>query len=384
MTKLRVLAAISVLSTAACAAPIAGSGGPSSGASPGGVAVRNIILMIADGAGPGLWTAAAYGADELAVKGMPVAGLVDTRSSSHRVTDSAAGASVYATGERTTNRTISVGPDCPLPRSNDTTVVAWARGCEPIETWFEIARAKGKGTGLVTTTAVVDATPASFVAHSPSRYWGDMIAEQFAEAELDVLLGGGRRYFTADGRNDGRDLLGPLCERSDCFLSADGFAAYRPTDRPLVGLFAPGDMDSANPRALTLPTMVGAALTRLERSPDGFVAVFETESTDNSTHGNDPLEEITEYILEFDRAVAVVLDFARRNPGTLVIVTADHDTGGPVLIERGGEFELSYTTTDHSALPVPLFAEGPRAEQFGGFRENYEIGRSLMEIVGEW
>ncbi|HUE96037.1 MAG TPA: alkaline phosphatase [Longimicrobiaceae bacterium] len=382
MTKTSLFACTISVALLGCAP--ATSGGPPSLAGGTGPEVRNIILMIADGAGPGLWSAAAYGADQLAVKRMPIGGIVDTRSARHRVTDSAAAASVYATGERVTNRTISVGPDCPVPASNDTTVVAWATGCEPIETWFEIARAKGKGTGLLTTTAIVDATPASFVAHSPSRYWGDLIAEQMVDAGLDVLLGGGRRHFTAMGRNDGRDLLGPMCERSDCFTSAEAFLGYTPTERPLVGLFAQGDMDSANPRTLSISVMVEAALAKLGRSPNGFVAMFETESTDNTTHDNAPIEVITDRILEFDRAVGVVLDFAQRTPGTLVIVTGDHDTAGIALVEAGIGTRLEYANTGHSAAPVPLFAEGPRAEQFGGYRENYEIGRMLMEIVRGW
>lgn len=370
------------LAISGCGAPMAGSagGGPSGADAP----VRNIILLIADGAGAGLWAAAAYGTSELAVKRMRVGGLVDTRSAGHKVTDSAAGASVYATGQRVMNRTISVGHECPLPRSEDRVEVAWPTGCEALESWFQIARSKGKATGLVTTTDVVDATPAAFVAHSPSRYWMQMIAEQFAEADLDVLLGGGRRYFAADGRDDGRDLIGEMCARSDCFLTAEGFDTYQPTDRPLVGLFTPGDMDDADPRPVSVPVMVAAALAKLERDPDGFVAMFETESTDNSTHGNEPLEEITGYMIEFDRAVGVALGFARRNPGTLVIVTGDHETGGISLVERGTDVNLAYATGGHSASPVPLFAEGPRAERFGGFRENYEIGEMLLEIVRGW
>ena len=130
--------------------------------------------------------------------------------------------------------------------------------------------------------------------------------------------------------------------------------------------------------------MVSAALARLEREPNGFVALFETESTDNATHSNRALDDLTEAILEFDRAVGVAVDFARRNPGTLVIATADHETGGVSLVESGTEYELKYTTAGHSAEPVPLFAEGPLADKFGGFRENYEIGRKLMEIVRGW
>lgn len=346
--------------------------------------VRNIIFMVADGTGPGLWSVAAFASDDLAVARMSVAGLVDTRAASHRVTDSAAGASVYATGERTTNRTISVTAECPVPRANDATPRPWPDGCEPLDTWFRLAMEKGKAGGLVTTTSVVDATPAAFVANSPSRYWAEPIALQMSEAGLAVLLGGGRRPFTPEGREDGRDLLSAMCAAADCFMSAEEFAGYRPSDRPLIGLFAGGDMDSAAPRTISFPDMVEAALARLERSPNGFVAMFESESTDNATHDNEPLEVIADRIVEFDRGVGVALDFARRTPGTLLVVTSDHETGGLTLVGSGTDFRVEYSTGDHTGSLVPLFADGPRAAQFGGFRRNYEIGRMLFDIVREW
>jgi alkaline phosphatase len=344
--------------------------------------VRNIILLIADGAGVGVWSAAEFGADALAVQQMPVVGLVDTRSANAKVTDSAAGATVYATGERVTNRTIAVTAGCPQPSPRDTAAVAWPASCRPLESWFAIAAAKGKATGVVTTTSVVDATPASFVGHSPSRYWSRALAEQFAEAGLAVLLGGGRRHF--EGGAGRTDLLAAMCSAADCVDDAAGLAAYRPSDRPLVGLFAPADMDELDVRPVALPAMVEAALAKLARDPDGFVALFETEATDNATHANLPLERVTADILEFDRAVGVALDFARRTPGTLVIVTADHETGGFSLAERGTDFELRYTTTGHTGALVPLFAFGPHADRFGGFRENYEIGRTFLDIVRGW
>jgi len=346
--------------------------------------VRNIILMIADGTGVGAWTAAKYANDRLAVTRMPVVGLVDTRSAMHKVTDSAAGASVYASGQRTVNRTISVGPAtaCPFPQAGDPH--EWPAGCEPLRTWFEVARDKGRGTGIVTTTFVVDATPAAFVAHSPSRYWPDEIAEQVAGFGLDVLLGGGARHFAAGTRADGRDLLGEMCRRGRCLGTARDLETYRPDDKPLVGLFAGGDMDELEERPVSLPAMVSAALDKLDRHPDGFVAMFETEATDNAAHANAPLERVTADLLEFDRAVAVALEFASRRPGTLLIVTADHETGGFSLIETGNDFELRYADRGHSAAMVPLFAIGPRSERFGGLRENHEIGQTLLEIVRAW
>ncbi len=347
--------------------------------------VRNIILLIADGAGVGLWTAASYASDDLAVKRMPVVGLVDTRSALHKVTDSGAGATVYATGQRVTNRTISVGPAsaCPLPRSADTTRV-WPTGCVPLESWFRIARDRGKATGIVTTTAVVDATPAAMVANAPSRYWYDEIAEQFSTARLDVLFGGGRQYFAGSTRRDRRDLLRQICARSTCLSTAADLAAYRPGTRPVVGFFADGDMDELDTRPVELPAMVEAALAKLGQDPQGFVALFESEATDNSTHANLPLERITADMLEFDRAVAVALDFAARTPGTLVIVTGDHETGGVSLAETGQDFTLRYTTPGHTASLVPLFAFGPRSETFGGLKQNHEIGQALLGIVRAW
>jgi alkaline phosphatase len=382
MRFLAAFAAFALSAAAGCAAPAGGPGAVPAPA-PAQAGVRNIILLIADGAGVGMWAAAEFARADLAVKEMPVTGLVSTRSASHRVTDSAAGATSYATGVRVTNRTLGVS-GCPMPVRGDTVVAALPEGCRPLESWFTLARSKGRATGLVTTTSVVDATPAAFVVHSPSRYRYDPIAEQLAAAGLDVLLGGGRRYFEAETRNDRRDLLGEMCARSDCLRTSADLTAYRPGNRPLVGLFAPADMDDLERRPVGLPAMVAAALGRLERNPRGFVAVFETEATDNAGHANEPLERATADMLEFDRAVAVALEFARRTPGTLVVVTSDHETGGFSLIEAGDDVELRYATRGHTAGLVPLFADGPMAERFGGFRQNHEVGRALMEIVRGW
>jgi alkaline phosphatase len=351
-----------------------------------GQEVKNIILMIADGAGIGVWTAAKFADVDLAVARMPVTGLVDTRSGTHKVSDSAAGATVYATGQRTTNRTIGVGPAtaCPRPQTRDAAERSWPGGCEPLTSWFEIARDKGRSTGIVTTASAVDATPAAFIAHSPSRYWSDAIALQFADFGLDVLMGGGEKHFAGGTRADGRDVLGEMCKRSHCLASAEDLRGYHADDRPLVGFFSGSDMDEFQPRPAALPDMVEAALVKLARGGNGFVAMFETEATDNAMHANAPLERVTSDILEFDRAVERVLDFADRNPGTLVIVTADHETGGFSLVESGTDFELVYANREHSAAMVPIFAIGPQSARFGGLRENYEIGRMLMEIVQGW
>jgi alkaline phosphatase len=344
--------------------------------------IRNIILMVADGAGIGTWSLGYDANPDLAVRSMPVVGLVATASALDKVTDSAAGASAYATGTRTTNRTISVGPPEACPRlSLDTDPGPWPEGCRPLETWFEVARSRGRATALVTTTSVVDATPAAFAAHSPTRYWTEEIAVDFAAFGLDVLLGAGRAAFDAGEREDGEDLLGRMCATARCLSAPAELADYVADDRPLVGVFGETDRDE---RA-RLPDMVRAALSRLERAPDGFVAMFESEATDESAHDNLAHALLTADILEFDEAVAIALDFARRTPGTLVVVTADHETGGVSLVEDAGpEYTLGYITPNHTGALVPLFAEGPGADGFGGLRDNFEIGQSLMAIVRAW
>jgi len=384
--ELVVLVAVAVTAIAGCApfTPRASQEADEASSAVDTPEVRNIILMIADGVGAGAWTAAGYANDSLAVKRMPVVGLIDTRSAVHKVTDSAAGASVYATGQRVVNRTISVGPPsaCPLPPPGS--AGTWPDGCEPIPTWFEAARDKGRATGIVTTTFVTDATPAAFIGHSPSRYWREELAVQVADFGLDVLFGGGARDFDAATRMDGRDLLGEMCGRVRCLASAQELDDYQPGSEAVAGLFTSGDMDELEVRPVPLPSMVAAALQKLAQQPEGFVAMFETEATDNATHANAPLERVTNDLLEFDRAVAVALDFARRTPGTLVVVTADHETGGFSLVESGNDFELRYANRGHTAAMVPIFAFGPQAERFGGLSENDEIGKLFWSIVDGW
>src|SRR5690606_28355548 len=158
-------------------------------------APRRVVLFIGDGVGVSYWTAARFASEQLNVEQFSVVGLVDTRSSSHRVTDSAAGATVYATGVRTFNGAIGVGPDS-----------------LPLQTVLELAEEKGMATGLVATSSITHATPASFAAHVPSRRMESEIARHIAEREVDVILGGGRRFFdgTAEGASN---LLPELRER---------------------------------------------------------------------------------------------------------------------------------------------------------------------------
>jgi len=331
----------------------------------GPAAPVRVILFIGDGVGAAYWTAARFAAERLAVESFPVVGLVDTRSASHKVTDSAAGATVYATGVRTYNGAIGVGPDS-----------------LPLETVLERAESKGMATGLVATSTITHATPASFAAHVRTRQDEPEIARQLAGKEIEVLLGGGRAYFDGSARPDSQNLLTALRRRYVYVEDAAALAALDPdTVRALLGLFAPQHMPPAPERAPRLAEMTAAALAVLDRDPEGFFLMVEGSQPDWRGHDNAPLAAVTAEMLDFDAAIRVALDYRARRPETLIVVTADHETGGLALQDSAGALVARYTTRAHTAALVPLFAIGPGAERFGGLIPNTRVGQLLMEFV---
>jgi alkaline phosphatase len=370
------IALVGLLAAAACAPPAPPS-------SPDAAPVPSrFIVMVADGAGVAQWTAALHAAGDLAVRAMPVIGLMDTPSADRRVTDSAAGATAFATGERTFYRAVGVGVACrEMMRADSAAVRRDPTGCAPLESALEIARDRGLATGLVTTAAVTDATPAAFVAKAPSRYWYDEIADQIVAARLDVLMGGGRGYFAGGARYDGRDVTAALCEGALCITTPEELARYRPDERRLVGLFTGEAMPFSDAREPSLPAMVEAAIARLAMNPRGFFALFESEGTDDAGHQRVPLEQMAAEMLDFDAAVAVALDYARATPGTLLLVLSDHESGGMTILPARDTVTATYTTGGHSATMVPIFAYGPGAERFGGILRNDEVGTILKELV---
>ncbi len=330
-------------------------------------APSRVILLIGDGVGTTYWTAALFAADHLAVQQLPVAGLVDVRSSSDRVTDSAASATSYASGVTTYNGAIGVDADS-----------------VPVKTVLEVAAERGMATGLVATSRITHATPAAFAAHVPSRGMEWEIARQIAEHEVTVVLGGGLTLFNPAARPDALDLLGPIKRRYTYVETPEQLRALRPdTVTNLFGLFTPSHMPASVDRAPTLPEMTEAAIAVLDRDPDGFFLMVEASQPDWRGHGNEPLETLTAEMLDFDAAVAVALEYREKHPETLIVVTGDHETGGLALqYDSTRTLVARYTTGSHTAAMVPLFAVGPEAERFGGISTNARVGALLLEIVG--
>jgi alkaline phosphatase len=317
------LATLVLAAPALAAGPRAGT--LASGAGAPAAAPRSVILMIADGCGPSHLALARMVAGRPLALDSILTGMVTTGAADSRVTDSGAGATAYATGVKTFNHAIAVDT---LRR--------------PLGTLLEAAEAAGLATGLVATSRITHATPAAFAAHVAHRDAEDVIAEQMLAQGIEVILGGGRRHFVARAaggqRRDRRDLLAESRARGAVVvIDAAGLAAADRT--PLVGLFGMDHLDYAldgdslhQPR---LATMTARALALLARAPRGFFLMVEGSRVDHAAHDNDPAATTRE-ALEYDAAVRVAIDFARRDGRTLVVSVADHETGGLTLGRRVG------------------------------------------------
>lgn len=335
--------------------------------------IKNVIFIIGDGTGLVQLTSGQYdlvGAEGLLhVQTMPVTGIVKTYSANGLITDSAAGATAYSCGVKTDNGMIGQLPD--------------GRECKTI---LELAEAKGLSTGLVATSTVTHATPASYASHVVSRDMQGEIAAQYLESGVEVILGGGTEYFIpgtddAGSRNDDRNLI-------DEFIAA-GYEYVSSSDElinagngNLLGLFSESGMPSEN-RTPTLAEMTEKAISTLSQNEDGFFLMVEGSQIDWGGHANE-----TDYVLreveDFDAAIKSALDFAQEDGETLVIVTADHETGGMAITshyDRKDEIEISWTTTGHTGVPVPLMAYGPHAVEFTGWWENTEVGQKVVELM---
>lgn len=327
---------------------------------------KNIILMIGDGMG----TAQVYAA-LTAKKGLlnmarcPYSGFVKTNSASDYITDSGAGATAYATGEKTTNGYISVSPDGKV-----------------LPTILEDAEKHGLSTGLVVTCAITHATPAAFIAHTPKRDNYDDIALDFLKTDIDVFIGGGRDNFIH--RGDSLNLLDSLVIHGYKVVGDMNDIDLTKTKK-LAALLAPKHLPKESEgRGDELGKGSAIALTILNRNKKGFFMMIEGSQIDWGGHAKDKDYVVSEAV-DFDNVVGTVLDFAAKNGETLVIITADHETGGFGLTGGNlatGEVEGSFIYGDHTGVMVPLFAFGPGAEKFSGLQENTDVYKKMSALFG--
>ncbi|MCX6025468.1 MAG: alkaline phosphatase, partial [Chloroflexi bacterium] len=358
--------------------------------SPAPAAPRNIILFIGDGMGERQRTAARWvevgTTGILHMDGLPVGGWSRTASADNAVTDSAAGATAIATGVRTNNGWLAVAPD----HSELTTIL-------------EHARMEGKSAGLVTTVQVSHATPAAFAAHVEDRNLMDEIAGQMFDEGVEVLLGGGENQFLPSSiagcfdygtRTDGRNLIGEALDAGYAHVctAAELAAVDSTTTSHLLGLLA--DEEMTRPYNPDLATMTQRAIDVLSRDPQGFFLMVEGGRIDKAAHANNGADAIAD-TRGLDEAVAVGRVFAASAGNTLVIVTADHETGGMALVPGsdcaapngpfdilgGGQFCVTWTTTGHTSADVPVTASGPFSHVLAGSYENTHIFEAMNKAL---
>lgn len=327
---------------------------------------QSIILIIGDGLGVSQLTAAiTVSGTQLHTADMPVVGLSKTSSADRYLTDSGAGGTAIATGVKTRNGMIGMHPDSTV-----------------VETIVEIAKRNGLATGVISTSTITHATPASFVAHNISRNNYEEIATDFTAGKIDLFMGGGLNNFTL--RKDSADLTVKLKEMGYSVVTNPD-ELVNITSGKLAGLFYPGHMPKASEgRSISLSLMTRKALEILSKNEKGFFLMIESSMIDWAGHDGDTEYNVSE-TLDMDEAVGEALDFASKNGNTLVIVTSDHETGGMAL--TGGNLHerkvsATFATTGHTATMVPVFSSGPGANKFGGVMENTEIFERMIMALG--
>jgi alkaline phosphatase len=331
---------------------------------------KNIILLIGDGMGLNAVTSSELYLDNSQFRRFTHTGLVVTTSADTIITDSGAGATALATGERTKNQSISVDVNGKI-----------------LPTVLEFAKSKGLSTALIATKSITDATPAAFYSHVSERTHQSEIAEMLMQNKVDIIIGGGAKYFLPKNmkgsRKDEKNIIDSLIERGYKYtVTFDELKQTAPKDK-VVSLLDNGNLPKANERNYSLGELTELTLKKLKLNKKGFFVMVEGSQIDTWEHTNNFDYTMAE-LKDFNSAVKIALDFAQKEGNTLVIVVADHETGG--LSITGGDFKKpvpSWTTKDHTASMVGVFTFGPGSGLFTGIIDNFQIGRNIFKNLGK-
>jgi alkaline phosphatase len=322
---------------------------------------KNIILLIGDGMGPNQIALAKFatgGPDHrLSFENFPITGIVYNHSADSLYTDSAASATTWATGVKTFNRYLAVDSEKKF-----------------LPTIPELLSTKGYKSGLVATSSVTHATPAAFYAHIDSRYKEKQIAKMLVDSDIDIALGGGQEFFNVISSEDSPFMIYDKKLLDSKLLESK---------ERVIGLFAEDGFD----RRLGTPTqleMTQVALSFLEKKSQncaGFFLMSEGSQIDWAGHDNNVEYMLVEFT-DFDVTVQAATNFAVANQDTLILVTADHATGGLVLQRpKGSKIPAQWTTGSHDLSPINIYAYGPGSELFSGVMDNTEIFDRILQAL---
>lgn len=332
--------------------------------------VRNVILIVGDGMGFNQIAAARaelVGPNgRLFMETLPVATWVTTHTANDLYTDSASSASALATGFKTAEKMVS--------QSLDGT---------PRRTLAQALLAAGGRVGLVTSTVIVDATPAAFLAHAADRYDWPTIAEQMAASGAELLVSESYEPKSEKWKEIVAQVLEAFVEAGFEHVTsweALQAAATEPGGRTLALL---PQESIARERSPSLAQIAELALHRLGGGDEGFFLLVEDEETDSGGHDND-LDRVVAAVADLDEVTRRAVEFARADGETLVLVTADHETGGLLVYEgaAGETMRYRYSSDQHTNGPVPLLAYGPGAERFSGVLDNTDVARLVSALTG--
>lgn len=332
---------------------------------PKGKKVKNVILMIGDGMSLmhvySAWTA---NRGKLNLDNAMAVGLSKTYCLDKLITDSGAGGTALATGQKTIYHAVGVD----------------AKG-NPLTTLVDVAKETNRSAGVVVTCRLNDATPADFCCHNIDRDEAEAITVDYLNCGADFVFGGGSKYF--ENRTDGRNLFNELQGKGyqvlrswDELAKAKGGKLFTVTDSL--------DLPVPAQRGDILAKASLKAIEVLNQNKKGFFLMVEGSQLDDYGHFND-LDMLMQEVHDFDRTIGKVLEWAAQDGETLVIVTADHETGGLTLVDGNlaeGKIVGKFSTGGHSGVMVPVYAFGPGAEQFTGIYENSDIFKKITALKG--
>ena len=321
---------------------------------------KNIILLIGDGAGLNQITLSRMAISgvnsRLYIDQLPYSGISLTHSADNIITDSAAAATAWATGTKTKNKFISVTP-------NEKALTSLT------EALFE----KGFLSGVVATSSITHATPAAFYAHVNNRYKEKKIASQLQNSNINIAFGGGLNFFDLSATNDQIKYIYDLDELKNINTSS----------KRIIGLFD-NDGIRRSPDRPSQQLMTKKALDILAKRTaecSGFFLMTEGSQIDWASHDNDASRMITEF-RDFDLSIKYAVEFINARDDTLLIVTADHETGGLQILKEDNDLvHIQWGTGSHTGIPVGVFSYGPGAELFTGTMDNTEIHTKILEII---
>ena len=352
---------------------------------------KNIILLISDGMS--LSQVSSYrlmkgGPNErISVDKFPISGIVLTHSEDAIVTDSASSATAFSTGKKTNNGALGLDADNKV-----------------LENFTEIINRYGYVSSLISTSEITHATPAAYASHIDLRWKTDEISLQMMDSDVMTILGGGRHFFLPEDmggkRSDDLNLLEKVKSSHTVLTKKSELESFNYSNKgKVVGLFADEalrDIDTPENHSFepTSSEMLDFAINRSEQfnknGCTGFFVMVEGSQVDWAGHAND-INYLKREMKDFDEAVNTAMDYASNNQETLVIVTADHETGG-LLIEpatptdyTAPEVKFSFNTGigygSHTGVPVPVYAYGPGSENFTGTLDNTDIFFAMIEAL---